>query len=145
MSNDEIIIGGDSTDIPDGTFPAICVGWDTKHSEKFDNDFRTWEFQLDNGSRVGGASSLATSARSKGGQWIAALTGRKPAKGETVKVAGRPCLIVVSSERNGWPEVTDVLPPLNAPQPATDAPQGPAAPGVAPAATEADGGPVLDF
>lgn len=109
---DEIVIGGDSTDIPNGTYPGTLTSWNVKHSDKFDNDFRVWTFTLEAGNVVEGASSMATSSKSKGGRWIAALLGTKPEKGASVQVIGKKALLVVSSDRTEWPEVTDVLPPL---------------------------------
>ena len=106
----EIVIGGDMEDIPEGTYPATVKSIETKESTAF-GEFRAWDFQLENGSVVGGASSMATSSKSKGGRWIRALLGRKPEKGESVNLIGRPCLVVVA-EKEGWPNVTDVLPTL---------------------------------
>jgi hypothetical protein len=121
---DEIIIGGDSVDIPNGTYPAKLARIETKPSAKFDNDFRAWTFKLDNGSVAGGSSSLMTGKKSKGGKWIAALLGRQPKEGEnvTAELIGKPCLVVVEEDDNGWPKVTNVLPPMTAAQPATAQP-----------------------
>ena len=109
---DEIIFGGDSVDIPAGTYPGTLLSVNTKTSDAF-GDFRAWDFELDQGHIVGGASSMNTGTKSKGGRWITALLGRQPAKGENVTAAiiGRPCLVVVA-EKDGWPAVADVLPPL---------------------------------
>jgi hypothetical protein len=139
---DEIVFGGDSTDIPNGTYPAKLKSIVTKTSAAF-GDFRAWDFELDSGSIVGGGSSMNMGSKSKGGRWIMALLGRKPEKGERVdaELVGKPCLVVVEEDDNGWPKVTGVLPPLTA----QNAPQRPQAPAVAPGATEADGGAVLDF
>jgi hypothetical protein len=132
---DEIVFGGDSTDIPNGTYPAKLKSVETKTSAAF-GDFRAWDFELDSGSIVGGGSSMATGSKSKGGRWIMALLGRKPEKGEKVgsEIIGKPCLVVVEEDANGWPKVTGVLPPLSA----QDAPGRPQAPEVAPTATELD-------
>ena len=109
---DEIIIGGDAADIPPATYPGKLTGTSVKTSVAY-GDFRAWEFLLDEGHSVDGASSMATGSKSKGGRWIAALLGRKPDKGENVTAAiiGRPCLVVVGL-KDEWPTVTDVLPPL---------------------------------
>ena len=113
---EEIVIGGDMADIPEGTYPATLKSMAVKHSEKFGSDFRAWDFELANGSIVGGSSSTATNSRSKGGKWIAALLGRKPVEGESINLIGRPCLVVVV-ENDGWPKVDAVLPPMAAPAP----------------------------
>ena len=116
---DEIIFGGDSTDIPPGTYPGKLAAVTTKTSNAY-GDFRAWDFNVDTGDPlphlVGGASSMNTGTKSKGGRWITALLGRKPEKGENVTQAiiGRPCLVVVIEDDDGWPKVDDVLPPLEA-------------------------------
>jgi hypothetical protein len=127
---DEIVIGGDSVDIPNGTYPAKLTGIRTESSAAF-GDFRAWDFTLDSGSNVvGGASSMNTGRKSKGGRWIAALLGRQPEKGEAVNVIGRPCLVVVQEDDNGWPKVTDVLPPMaSTSTPAAEVPPSPVAAG----------------
>ena len=108
---DEIVIGGDMADIPEGTYPAILTGLNVKHSDKFDSDFRVFTFTLANGTVVEGSASMRTNPKSKGGRWIAALLGRKPAEGEKVSVIGRACLVTVV-EADGWPKVDAVMPPL---------------------------------
>jgi hypothetical protein len=113
MTDGTIVIGGDSVGIPNGTYPATLTGIVTLQSDAY-GEFRRWEFQLENGSTVDGASSMNTGAKSKGGRWIAALLGRKPEKGETVNVIGKACLVVVQEGKNEWPSVFDVLPPLAA-------------------------------
>jgi hypothetical protein len=107
---DEIVIGGDMEDIPEGAYPATVKSVTVKTSEKF-GEFRAWDFTLANGSIVGGGSSLATGSKSKGGKWIAAILGRKPEKGEKVELVGKPCLVHVY-DKDGWPAVDAVLPPL---------------------------------
>lgn len=110
---DEITFGGDATDIPPATYPATLAGIVTKTSDAF-GDFRSWDFTLDNGSTVSGASSMSMSPKSKGGKWCIALLGRKPETGEAVGEAmvGRPCLVVVVVNDDGWPKVDTVLPPM---------------------------------
>ncbi len=108
---DEFVFGGDATDIPPGTYPAKLTGLATKTSDAF-GDFRAWDFTLDTGSVVGGASSMATSSKSKGGRWAIALLGKKPDAGTKVTLVGKRCLVVVGLNKDDWPTVTDVLPPL---------------------------------
>jgi hypothetical protein len=129
---DEIVFGGDATDIPPGTYPGKLVSIVTKQSAQF-GDFRAWDFELDSGSVVGGGTSMAMSSRSKGGQWAVALLGRLPETGEKIGQAlmGRPCLVVVGLNDNGWPKVTAVLPPLGV----QDAPGAPIYAAVAPEPT----------
>lgn len=110
----EITIGGDSVDIPNGTYPATLDSIVVKESAAF-GEFRAWTFALEGGALVGGASSMNTGSKSKAGKWIRALLGSKPEKGTTVQLAGRHCMVVVEEDANGWPQVTDVLPPMGAP------------------------------
>ena len=107
----EIVIGGDAADIPNGTYPATLDSIVIKESNAY-GEFRSWTFALEGGALVGGASSMNTGSKSKAGKWIRALLGRKPEKGEKVQLAGRPCMVVVEEDANGWPNVTDVLPPI---------------------------------
>ena len=107
---DEIVIGGDMEDIPEGTYPATVKSVTVKESASF-GEFRAWDFELQSGSIVGGASSMSTGSKSKGGKWIAAILGRKPEKGEKVELVGKPCLVHVY-DKDGWPAVDAVLPPL---------------------------------
>jgi len=124
--SEEIIFGGDAADIPAGTYPGRLARVGVAESNAW-GEFRTWDFELDNGSTVGGSSSMKTGSKSKTGRWITALLGRKPDKGENVTKAiiGRPCLVVVTENDDGWPQVADVLPPMSgsvaaAPGPATE-------------------------
>ena len=105
----EIVFGGDSTDIPAGTYPAKLKEINVKTSPAF-GDFRAWDFELDTGSIVGGATSMSSNAKSKGGRWTVALLGKQPDKGEKVDLAGLGCLVVVEEDANGWPKVVNVVP-----------------------------------
>ena len=75
--------------------------------------FRGWEFTLADGSglTVRASSSLATSPKSKGGKWIAALIGHPLAEGETVELVGTRCTIIVGLKENGYETVETVAPP----------------------------------
>lgn len=109
--SDGFVFGGDSVDIPAGTYPATCISVEVKNSAAF-GDFRAWDFELSNGSVVGGSSSMSMGSRSKGARWAVALLGRTPERGEVVNPVGRPCLVVVEESESGWPKVVSVLPPL---------------------------------
>jgi hypothetical protein len=138
-----IVIGGDAEDIPPGTHPGTLTGIEVKHSDKFNSDFRVWKFTLDNGSVVEGTTSMFTNPKSKGGRWLSALVGGKVTTGQSVEPIGKRALVVVEIGPDEWPRVQAVVAePSTTPQ---NAPGAPAAPGVAPSATEADGGAVLDF
>ena len=108
--NDEIVIGGDAADIPDGIYAAKVDRIEVMHSKAFGSDFRAWTFTLDNGSEVSGSTSMNTGSKSKGGRWIKALLGKTPKQGDKVKLVGLPCQVRVEQDAGGWPRVTDVLP-----------------------------------
>ena len=108
--NDEIVIGGDAADIPDGIYTAKVDRIEVLHSKAFDSDFRAWTFTLENGSEVSGSTSMNTGSKSKAGKWIKTLLGRKPEQGEKIKLVGLPCQVRVEEDDNGWPRVTDLLP-----------------------------------
>jgi hypothetical protein len=114
VTDNEIVIGGDAADIPPGTYAGKLKSMTTKYSERFGGEFRVWDFELANGSVVGGSTSMRTNPKSKGGKWIAALLGRQPKEGESVTLIGKPCLVVVGL-KDEWPAVTDVLPPMATP------------------------------
>ena len=109
--SDVLVFGGDSADIPNGTYPATLKSIEVKPSNEY-GDFRAWDFELANGSIVGAGSSMSMNAKSKGGRWTIALLGRIPARGETVDPIGQPCLVQVEEDAKGWPKVVAVLPPL---------------------------------
>jgi hypothetical protein len=111
VTDDVFVFGGDATDIPPATYPGKLVALGVKTSDAF-GDFRTWDFLTDDGHSVGGASSMNTGPKSKGGRWAAALNGGTPYKGTSTDLIGKPCLVVVGLDKNDWPIVTDVLPPL---------------------------------
>ena len=127
MSDDEIVIGGDAADIPDGEYTAKVDRIEVMHSKAYDSDFRAWTFRLDSGSEVGGSTSMATGNKSKAGKWIRALLGAKPDQGQKVKLTGLPCRVRVEQDDNGWPRVTDVLPPQTANSTAASVPSDAAA------------------
>lgn len=129
--NDVLVFGGDSADIPNGTYPAKLKSITVKTSNEF-GEFRAWDFELESGSIVGAATSMSMNAKSKAGRWTVALLGRIPAKGESVDPVGRPCLVQVTEDAKGWPKVAEVLPPL-AGSP-TAQPEAPTAPAAAPVA-----------
>ncbi len=114
MNGEGITIGGDSVDIPNGTYPAALFAIIPKTSDAY-GEFWAWDFQVRKPDGevvvVGGASSTNTGSKSKAGKWLAALLGRKLVKGETVNPVGQPCMVVIE-EVDGWPKVTEVLPPM---------------------------------
>lgn len=99
-----------------GAYQAVCTSVEEKVSKKDPtNIFRVWEFMLTDGSQrsVGATSSLATTPKSKGGKWVAALIGHVPAVGETVEVEGKRCTIIVALNDDGYEYVEMVAAPEN--------------------------------
>jgi hypothetical protein len=115
MSDSEIVIGGDAEDIPEGIYPGKLDTIEQRPGIKFEGDFRIWTVILDNGSTVSGTSSTNAGSRSKSYRWIKALIGRTPVQGEKVKLQGLPCMARVEHDAEGWPRLTDILPPQSSP------------------------------
>jgi hypothetical protein len=149
-----------------GGYPAHCQGIETFTINEGTADAKTlirWVFTLDGtddpefpGTEIilDGVSSFATGKRSKMRKWVTALFGEEPDdrmtfSGLLAAIKGQPCIVTVAINDDGYSKADDIAPPLRKPAappvPAQNAPGAPAAPGVAPSATEADGGAVLDF
>jgi hypothetical protein len=100
--------------IKPGIYPAICTEVEDKVNPKdATQTFRVWHFQLTDGSlrTIDGTSSLATSVKSKGGKWAAAIIGHAPADGELVAPEGLPCTVIVAiKETTGYEYVENVAP-----------------------------------
>ncbi len=101
--------------IKPGPYQAVCTEVEDKVNPKdTTQEFRVWHFQLTDGSlrTIDGTSSLATSPKSKGGKWAAALIGHQPEAGELVEPEGKPCTIIVAiKETTGYEYVETVAPP----------------------------------
>jgi hypothetical protein len=105
--------------IKPGAYQATLTDTEEKASRKDPtNTFRVWHFQLNDGSlrTVDGSSSLATSPKSKGGKWLAAILGKTPDVGETVAPEGKSCTISVILDDNGYERVQDVMPAISGAQ-----------------------------
>jgi len=125
-----------------GAYQAVCTGVEEK-APKADpaNIFRVWSFQLTDGSLrlVEGSSSLATSPKSKGGKWVAALLGRVPEVGEEFDPTGMACTVIVAiKETTGYEYVETVAPPAASPTTPVGAPVTAPAPAVAAEGTDDD-------
>lgn len=121
-----------------GAYQAVCTGVEER-SPKADptNVFRVWSFQLTDGSlrMVEGSSSLASSPKSKGGKWLAALLGRVPAEGEIAEPEGKPCTVIVAiKDTTGYEYVETVAAPAGG---ATVPAEAPTMPATAPVPVEA--------
>ncbi len=101
--------------IKPGPYQAVCTEVEDKVNPKdTTQEFRVWHFQLQDGSlrTIDGTSSLATSPKSKGGKWAAALIGHQPEAGELVEPEGKACTIIVAiKETTGYEYVETVAPP----------------------------------
>ncbi len=111
----EIVISSPSS-APPGTFPAKLVSIEDKTSKRDGNPYRRWEFTAltaEGPERVSGVSSVATGPSSKAHRWLRALLGRPPQRDERISVAdleGRPCVVVLETNDDGFTNVADVLP-----------------------------------
>ena len=95
-----------------GIHQAVVTNIETVESKTDPRQyFRGWEFTTTDGQTVRASSSMATSPRSKGGKWIAALIGHPLAEGETVELVGMRCTIIVGLKENGYETVETVAPP----------------------------------
>ena len=94
-----------------GAYQAVCTDVVAKAS-KDGGEFRVWEFTLDSGATISGSSSMATSPKSKGGKWLAALLGRTPQVGESVEPIGQRCTVIVGiKDTTGYEYVETVAAP----------------------------------
>ena len=96
-----------------GIHQAVVTNIETVESKTDPGQyFRGWEFTTLDGQTVRASSSMATSPRSKGGKWIAALIGHVLADGETTEIIGLPCTIIVSiPDGKEYETVETVAPP----------------------------------
>jgi len=109
-----------------GTYPAKLVGIQTFIVDEGTPDAKTllqWEFTLDGTDDpempgyetiVTGASSTATGKRSKMRAWVTALYGREMDSAVTLSLlrdtlVGRPCMVAVVINENGYSRVDNVI------------------------------------
>ena len=109
-----------------GAYQAVCTGvTDKAAKDDPSNIFRVWEFTLADGTgrTVGASSSLATTPKSKGGKWLAALIGRAPQVGEVVEPIGQRCTIIVAiKDTTGYEYVETVAAPDDSNRPTSHPP-----------------------
>jgi hypothetical protein len=106
-----ITVAAYTPNVKPGAYQAVCTGVQTK-ATKDGGEFRVWDFTLGNGQTVSGSSSLATSPKSKGGKWLAALVGHTPEAGESVEPVGQRCTIIVAlKDETGYEYVETVAAP----------------------------------
>ncbi len=92
-----------------GTYEAVVTAIEER-TNKDGNPYRWWEFTTEDGGRtISAISSMNVGPRSKAGQWIAALIGRTPVQGESVEVIGKPCLISVTINEDGFSQIDTVV------------------------------------
>lgn len=149
-------------DVEDGTYPMTLIELDdpkliftTQNPSKIDpttgeeiggTHIIVWRFALDDydDRLCEGATSTATGPKSKAFEWLTALLGREPVKGEPFtrdQLIGRGCLGRVVHNSAGYPKVASLTPTPKAPpsrRAATPAPAATPDPEPAPATTAAD-------
>lgn len=108
-----MIVGDGGSNIAAGTYPATLVSIREAFSDAY-GVFRVWEFTLDDGRPVDGNSSMGMSPRAKAYRWASNILGRAPIKGEDVEplILGKPCLVVIVLDADGWAKVSEVMPPM---------------------------------
>jgi hypothetical protein len=106
----------DNTRFTAGRYAAVVREITQKPAKSTGDAFLVWTFLADVDDEeveVDGTSSLNTTPKSKPRRWMKAILGREIVPGEHVKkedLVGRPCLIEVDINDDGWPYVADVRP-----------------------------------
>jgi hypothetical protein len=106
---DDIFFEADDTE--EGIYEAALTGITKKVSQKDGETFLVWEFATPEGKKLSGSSSISGHAMSKGMKWAKAIAGRDLKPTEPLSVLyGKPCLVAVEMNANGYPKVSDVHP-----------------------------------
>lgn len=103
--------------VPAGTYPATFQGVEEKTSARDQSAYLRWSFTVAEGD-VSGTSSTNTGPMSKAHKWLKGVTGRSPKPDETFDtdaLIGRPCMVVLETNDNGFSNVVDVLPSATSP------------------------------
>lgn len=120
---DDLYFEADDTE--EGVYEAHLAGISKKVSQKDGETFLVWEFKTQEGKTLSGSSSTSGHVKSKGMKWARAILGRDLAATEPLSVLnGKPCLVAVEMNANGYPKVADVHPA--APSKRAAAPTAPA-------------------
>jgi hypothetical protein len=103
--------------VPAGTYQATFEGIEEKTSKRDGAPYFRWLFTvltLEGPKDVSGVSSQNTGPKSKAYSWLSGLLGRKPLPDEQIDetaLVGRPCVVVLEENDDGFSNVADVLPP----------------------------------
>ena len=139
-------IGGGASLEP-GTYEATLTALEDFHYDDGEGEktLRRWTFGTDEvdaatgeAISIDGVSSLATGPKSKAFAWLTALIGRTPTTGESFTpstLVGRPCMVTVILNDDGYSKVSAVVPPPKRKPVAAPAPAFVAAPAAAVEAT----------
>jgi hypothetical protein len=103
--------------VPAGTYQAMFAGLEEKTSKRDGGLYFRWAFEArtaDGVKDVSGTSSANTGPKAKSYAWLSSLLGRKPLPDEVIDddaLVGRPCVVVLEQNDEGFSNVVDVLPP----------------------------------
>jgi hypothetical protein len=130
---DDIYFEADDTE--EGVYEATLTEIARKTSAKDGETFLVWNFKTPEGKALSGSSSVSGHVKSKGMKWAKAILGRELANTEPLSALyGKPCLVAVEMNANGYPKVADVHP--SAPKRAMTAPAVTPPPAGAPEPTD---------
>lgn len=126
----------EADDTEEGVYEATLKSIERKTSKVDGGAFLAWSFESAEGKRLSGTSSVSGHAKSKGMKWARAILGRDLAPTDPLSTLyGKPCLVAVTINDNGYPKVDDVHPraatrkvpaapaPAASPPPAAGAPE----------------------
>jgi hypothetical protein len=99
--------------VPAGRYQATFEGIEEKTSKRDGGSYWRWTFATNDGTVVSGVSSTNTGPSSKPYRWFRGLLGRPPKADEVLDsgaLVGRPCLLVLEENDDGFANVSEVLP-----------------------------------
>lgn len=105
-------------EIEDGTYPAVLESVQVKTGGTY-GDFRVWSFLVEYKAADGttkvnsldARTSTHTGPKSKSYGWLTAINQAAPKAGETVEApTGKRCLVVVTHNDKGFPQIEQVIP-----------------------------------
>jgi hypothetical protein len=103
--------------VPAGTYQGSFEGIEEKTSKRDGAPYYRWAFTVataEGSKDVSGVSSINTGPKSKAYGWLSGLLGRKPLPDELLDetaLVGRPCIVVLEENDEGFANVAEVLPP----------------------------------
>jgi len=109
-------ITGGGADIPAGRYIGSVRDIEQLIAKATGDPFLVWRCVVEFDGKqvdVDGTSSLNTGPQSKPRRWMKAILGREIARGEYVAredLLGRPCVVDVEINDDGWPYVAEIRP-----------------------------------